>query len=191
MDSLVRALEAFVDRITTLGWSALALAALCHLAKLVVRSRAWRNVLAESYPDAEVRWRSVFGAYASGVGINAILPARTGDVVKLYLAKHRIEGATYPTLTASLLVEAVFDAFVAAALLLWAIRLGVLPGLDALPRLPAIDWLWLFQHPRLAVAVGVVAAIGMLMLFVYGRRRWREFRARVAQGVVILRRPGR
>lgn len=191
MDSLLRAADAFVERLSTLGWSALALAATCHFVKLLARSRAWRNVLAEAYPDADVRWRSVFGSYAAGVGVNAILPARSGDLVKLYLAKHRIEGATYPTLTASLLVEAVFDAFVAGALLLWAIWLGVLPGLDALPRLPSIDWLWLFHHPRLAAVVGAIAAVALLVLLVFLRRRWREFRARVAQGVVILRRPRR
>ena len=191
MDSLLRAAEAFVDRLASLGWSALALAALCHLAKLVVRSRAWRNVLAEAYPDTDVRWRSVFGAYAAGVGVNAILPARGGDVVRLYLAKHRIEGATYPTLTASLLVEAVFDFLVSASLLVWALSLGVLPGLDTVRRLPSIDWLWLFHHPQLAAALGVAATVGLVILYAFGRRRWRDFRDRVAQGVVILRRPRR
>jgi uncharacterized membrane protein YbhN (UPF0104 family) len=191
VDSLTRATEAFVERLTSLGWGALALAALCHLVKLVVRSRAWRNVLAEAYPDSDVRWKSIFGSYAAGVGANAILPARGGDVVKLYLAKQRIEGATYPTLTASLLVEAVFDALVSAALLVWAFSLGVLPGLDSVRRLPSIDWLWLFHHPQLAAALGVATTVGLVALVVVGRRRWRDFRDRVAQGVVILRRPRR
>jgi uncharacterized membrane protein YbhN (UPF0104 family) len=191
MDSLTRAAEAFVERLATLGWGALALAALCHLVKLVVRSRAWRNVLAEAYPDSDVRWRSIFGSYAAGVGVNAILPARGGDVVRLYLAKHRIEGATYPTLTASLLVEAVFDSLISIALLVWAFSLGVLPGLDTARRLPSIDWLWLFHHPQLAAAVGVGATVGFVALVVLGRKRWRDFRDRVAQGVVILRRPRR
>jgi uncharacterized membrane protein YbhN (UPF0104 family) len=191
VDSITRAAEAFLERLVALGWGALALAALCHLVKLVVRSRAWRNVLAEAYPETNVSWRSVFGAYAAGVGVNAILPARGGDVVRLYLAKHRIEGATYPTLTASLLVEAVFDSFVSVALLLWAFSLGVLPGLDSVRRLPPIDWLWLFHHPQLAAALGAAATVGAVALYVVGRKQWRDFRARVAQGVVILRRPRR
>ncbi len=191
MDGITRATDAFVERLGTLGWGALALAALCHLLKLIARSRAWRNVLAEAYPEADVRWRSVFGAYAAGVGVNAILPARGGDIVKLYLAKHRIEGATYPTLTASLLVEAVFDSLVSITLLVWAISLGVLPGLDTVRGLPPVDWLWLFQHPQLAAGLGVAAAVGAVVLFVVGRRRWRGLRERLAQGVVILRRPRR
>jgi uncharacterized membrane protein YbhN (UPF0104 family) len=191
VDSLTRAADAFLERLGTLGWGALALAALCHLVKLVVRSRAWRNVLAEAYSEESVRWRSVFGAYAAGVGVNAILPARGGDLVKLYLAKHRIEGATYPTLTASLLVEAVFDAAVGAALLVWALSLGVLPGLDTLRRLPAIDWLWVFHHPQLAAGLGLAATVAAVALYLFGQSRWRDFRNRVAQGVVILRRPRR
>ena len=191
MDGLTRAADAFAESIGSLGWGALALAALCHLVKLVVRSRAWRNVLAEAYPDVDVRWRSVFGAYAAGVGVNAILPARGGDVVRLYLAKHRIEGATYPTLTASLLVEAVFDFLVSVSLLTWAFSLGVLPGLGTLRRLPSIDWLWFVHHPQLAAGVGIAAMIGLVAAFVLGRKRWRDFRDRVAQGVVILRRPRR
>lgn len=191
MDDLTRAADAFADRLASLGWGALALAALCHLVKLVARSRAWRNVLAEAYPDAEVRWLGIFGSYAAGVGVNAILPARSGDALRLYLAKHRIEGATYPTLAASLLVEAVFDSFVALTLIVWALSTGALPGLDSFPTLPEIDWFWLFGHPRLAAAAGVAALGALLVLLVFGRRRWREFRARVAQGVVILRRPRR
>ena len=37
--------------------------------------------------------RHVFGAYVVGVGINSVAPARGGDVVKLYLIKHRIPDA--------------------------------------------------------------------------------------------------
>ena len=191
MDGITRAADAFLERLGSLGWAALALAALCHLLKLMVRSRAWRNVLAEAYPETNVRWRSVFGAYAAGVGVNAILPARGGDLVRLYLAKHRIDGATYPTLTASLLVEAVFDFLVSVTLLAWAFSLGILPGLDTVRRLPPIDWLWLFHHPQVAAGLGAGATVGAVILLAFGRRRWRGFRDRVAQGVVILRRPRR
>ena len=36
-------------------------------------------------------------------------PRAAGDVVKLYLIKHRIEGATYATLTPTLVAETIFD----------------------------------------------------------------------------------
>jgi hypothetical protein len=137
---LFDAFDSFVEHLAAVEWAAVALALLCHLGKVTARTRAWRNILAASYPATVVRWRGVFGAYVAGVGVNALLPARGGDVLKLYLVKHRVEGSTYPTLAAPLLVETLFDMLVAVALLAWALQLGVLPGLDVLPRLPAIDW---------------------------------------------------
>ena len=51
-------------------------------------SRAWRNTIAASYPDEPVPWIRIYAAYLAGVGVNAIMPFRGGDVVKLFLA-HR------------------------------------------------------------------------------------------------------
>lgn len=191
MGEVFHAIGVFFERLAAVEFLPLALAICTHILKTACTSRAWRNTIAAAYPDAEVPWRSIYGSYVSGVGVNAVMPARGGDLVRLYLAKHRIEGATYPTLTASLLVEAVFDFLVSASLLVWALSLGVLPGLDTVRRLPSIDWLWLFHHPQLAAALGVAATVGLVVLYAFGRRRWRDFRDRVAQGVVILRRPRR
>jgi uncharacterized membrane protein YbhN (UPF0104 family) len=156
-----------------------------------VRARAWRNVLAAAYPDADVRWRSSFGAYAAAAGVNAVIPARGGDFVRLYLVHRRIPGASYATLGSSLLVEAIFDTVAASLLVVWAIRTGVFPDVDVLPRLPPIDWLWAFEHPRVAVAVAVAALVAGFVLGIWGARRVDEFRKRVGQGVAVLRTPRR
>ena len=50
----------------------------------VVRDPA-RRLPARSY-----RWRSCAGAYLSGVGLNALVPARGGDLLKLYLVRLRL-----------------------------------------------------------------------------------------------------
>ena len=154
-----------------------------------MRTRAWRNIIAAAYPETRVRWRSVLGAYLGGVGLNALTPARGGDVLKLYLVKHRIEGSTYPTLAATLVAETLFDAFVGLGLLVWAIHLGVLPSLDALDRIPSIDWGWPLQYPRVAEAGALVLGIVIGALLVIATRRVRAFWRRVAQGFAIVRRP--
>ena len=87
-----------------------------------------------------LRFRSVFGAYMAGVGVNSIAPARAGDVVKLYLIKHRIEGASYATLAPTLLAETLLDVFVAGGLIVWALSIGVLPTHQVYSRLPSVDW---------------------------------------------------
>ncbi|MEX2211463.1 MAG: lysylphosphatidylglycerol synthase transmembrane domain-containing protein [Gaiellaceae bacterium] len=191
MDAVVRAAEALFDHLAGIEWQFVALAALAHLAKMVVRTRAWRNILAAASPELDVRWRTVFGAYVAGVGVNAIVPARGGDVLKLYLVKRGVPGSSYPTLAATLVAETLFDIVVASALLIWALSLGVLPGVDVIPLLPDVDWLWLFEYPRAAVAVGAVALAGGVALGLWASRRIAEFWLRVGQGFAILRSPGR
>jgi uncharacterized membrane protein YbhN (UPF0104 family) len=189
MQSLTRALESFFDYIGSIGWAALGIAILCHVAKSVARTRAWRNILAAAYPDARVPWLSVYGAYLAGVGVNAVLPARGGDFLKLYLVHRRVEGATYPTLAATLLVETIFDVVVSTLLLLWALERGVLPGLDVLPTLPAIDWFWIFENPRLAAVVAVIVLVVGFAVGLWAGARFAAFRRRVAQGFAVLRVP--
>ena len=76
-------------------------------------SRAWRNVIADAYPDEKVRWRSCTGAYLAGVGVNALIPARAGDAVRLCMRQESVDGSTYTTLASSLGVMAIFDTIAA------------------------------------------------------------------------------
>ncbi|MGH3023717.1 MAG: lysylphosphatidylglycerol synthase transmembrane domain-containing protein [Gaiellaceae bacterium] len=179
--------EAFFEALAAVAWGALALAVLFHLLRLVLRVRGWQNIIRAAYPGTRVPYRSVFGAYMAGVGVNAIVPARGGDVVKLYLAKHRIDGSTYPTLTSSLVVETLFDFVFAAILFLWAVQMGLLPGLPDLPRIPAFDWTFVVEHPRIAAFLGCVLLGGLILLIGWASRHVTAFRQKVTQGFAILR----
>jgi uncharacterized membrane protein YbhN (UPF0104 family) len=187
--SFFHATHQFFGHLAAVDFRALGIAAMFQILRVIVRTRAWRNIIAAAYPETRVRWRSVLGAYLGGVALNAVAPARGGDVLKLYLVKHRVEGSTYPTLAATLIVETLFDAAVGIALLVWAIRLGALPSLDAIPDLPSIDWRWPLQHPRAAQVAALVLGIGIGVLLVVATRRVRAFWTRVAQGFVIVREP--
>jgi uncharacterized protein (TIRG00374 family) len=177
----------FFRHLAAVNFGALGIALLFQALRLVARTRAWRNIIAAAYPDTRVRWRSVLGAYLGGVGLNAITPARSGDVLKLFLVKRRVEGSTYPTLGATLLVETLFDAVVGISLLVWAAYLGVLPNIHNLPDLPNIDLRWAFQHP-LALEIGaLVLGIAIGVLLVWATAHVRAFWKRVRQGFSILR----
>jgi uncharacterized protein (TIRG00374 family) len=184
--AVLDAIEVFFENLAAVDPQPLALAVVCHLLKLAAVTRAWRNIVADAYPGVRVRWRPLFGAFVAGVGINAILPARGGDVVKLYLAKRAIPAATYTTLTSTLLVQSIFDIVVATLLLVWAIQLGVLPGLDVLPNLPSFDFSWFFANPRFAVVALAVVFVGLVFLAVWLEQHVTAFRARVAQGFRVL-----
>jgi uncharacterized membrane protein YbhN (UPF0104 family) len=138
-----------------------------------------------------VRWGTVFGAYVAGVGVNAIVPARVGDVVKIALVKRRVEGSSYATVAATLIVETLFDFVVALGLCLWALSLGVLPGLQVLKQLPSVDWSWPLSHPKASAEIAAVLFVGLLVAAVWAWQRAIAFWERVAQGFAILRTPRR
>jgi uncharacterized membrane protein YbhN (UPF0104 family) len=192
MEPLFDAIRSFFDYLTSIEWWAVAAALLCHTGRLGARTRAQRNAIAAAYPSVPVRWRTAFGAYAAGVGVNTVVPARGGDVLQLFLLKRGIEGATYPTLASSLLVLALFDAAVASLLLVWALlATDALPGLDVIPRLPAIDWLWLFQHPEAAAVVSAVLVLVAFVAGIWSAKHIVAFRRRVGQGFAVVRSPAR
>jgi uncharacterized membrane protein YbhN (UPF0104 family) len=187
LGAFFHAVAVFFHHLADVGWAALGLALLCHVIKLVFRARAWQNILRASYPETRLRYRSAFGAYVAGVGVNSVLPARGGDLIKLYLVKRRMEEATYPTLGATLVVETLFDFVVAGALMVWALAIGVLPTHQVYSRIPTVDWKFLLRHEE-ATGIGIVVLlVAALVLAVLARERVDEFRNRVRLGFAVLR----
>lgn len=178
--------EAFFRAFAAVAWGALLLAVAFHLVRLLMRVRAWQNILQAAYPETKVRYWSTFGAYMAGVGVNAIVPARGGDVVKLYIARHRIEGSSYPTLASSLVVETLFDFAVASMLFLAAVQMGLLPGVPDLPRLPAFDWAFVVEHPRIAILIWCLLLAGLILFVSWASRHVTAFRQKLALGFAIL-----
>lgn len=186
VDRLWSATESFWEALASIHWAPFLAAIGLHVAKLGCTSRAWRNVLAAAYPEQRVRWHKIFGAYVAGVGVNAIVPARAGDVVRVYLAHRAIPTSSYTTIVSSTIVLTFVDVAFALAVYAWVLTQGVLPDLDVLPSLPTFDYWWLVENPRwTAVLVGIAAA-GLIALVVWAHRRWREFRERVAQAFAVL-----
>ncbi len=184
--AFIDAIEAFLSHIAAVSWGALTLAIGLHVLKLVFRVRAWQNILRASYPETRVPYSGIFGSYVAGVGVNSVAPARGGDIVKLYLAKRQVAGSTYPTLGSSLVVETLFDFVVAVGILIWAIQLGVLPGVPDLPRLPAFDWTFVVEHPALAAFLGGMLLLGAFLLAGWASRHVHALRAKLAQGFAAL-----
>jgi uncharacterized membrane protein YbhN (UPF0104 family) len=149
-------------------------------------SRAWRNTIAASYPDEEVPWRRIYAAYLAGVGINAIIPVRAGDAVKLYMAHRAVAGATYTTLTSSLLVLSIFDSAMATLIFVYALTLGVLPGVSSLGDLPGFDFGFIAANPEFWLLVFLALVILGVVGFFWLRLHVAEFKLRVRQGLTIL-----
>jgi glycosyltransferase 2 family protein len=184
--AFIDASEAFFDAIASVAWGALGLAIALHVARLALRVRGWQNILRAALPESSVPYGVVFGSYVAGVGVNSILPARGGDVVKMYIAKHELKGASYPALASTLLVETLFDFGVATILFLYALSLGLLPGVPDLPRGLAFDWSFVVEHPRLSIFLACVLLGLGIALVAWASKRVTEFREKLASGFAIL-----
>lgn len=187
MGAFLHAVAVFFHHLTEVKWSALGIALACHVTKLLFRSRAWQNILRASFPDTKLKLRTAFGAYVAGVGVNSIVPARGGDVVKLYLVRQRMPEANYPTLGATLVVETIFDFVVAGALMVWALSIGVLPTHQVYSRIPTVDWKFFLRHEQ-ATAIGIgVLFVAALFAFFWARRRVEGFWDHIRLGFAVLR----
>lgn len=191
MHYVLDAIEAFWDYLAAVRLVPLALAIACQLAKVLCTSRAWRNVLAAAYPGLRVRWRSIYAAYLAGAGVNAIFPARAGDIVRLYLARRAIPGSSYATLISSTLVLMIVDVVVGLGLFAWALSQGVLPGLDVLRSLPSFDFRWFLEHGGATKVLALALAVVVVALAIWARPRLEGLRERVAQAFTVLRTPAR
>jgi uncharacterized membrane protein YbhN (UPF0104 family) len=165
MSGVLHDIGVFFHHLADVGWAALAAALVCQFVKLGCVSRAWRNIIAAAYPDSVVRWRSVWGAILARVGVNAIVPARGGDAVGLFIVKRRVEGSRYPTLASTLVALTLFDSIVALGFIVYALTTGELPGSSVLAHLRAFDFHWFFAHIRgTLIVLGVIAVLVVLLL---------------------------
>ena len=183
-------IDAFLDQLAAVDPLPVLLAVLAQLAKLTCTSMAWRNVLAAAYPDRAVRRRSIVGAYLAGVGVNAIVPLRAGDAVRVLLAHRAVAGSTYTTIVSSTLVLSIFDIAAASTVLAWAaLTQDALPGLGDLPELPSFDFSWLLDHPLAADLLLAALVIAAVAVGIWIHRHIVDFWDRVKQAFAVVRRP--
>jgi uncharacterized membrane protein YbhN (UPF0104 family) len=176
----------FFSNLAGLSWGPLLLALLCYAAYLTLRSRALFNAVQAAYPAERVRWRDVWGAYVSGVGINQVFPLGGGTIVQYFLTRVSIPESSYPAIIAAIWTGLVFDWGVNLLVLAFAFTQGVFPKPPDFSKLPAFDLAFLASHPRFTLfcltALGVAVLVGFALL----SARVKAFWARVRQGFTIL-----
>jgi len=114
------------------------------------------------------------------------VPARGGDVIKLFLTRSSIPNSTYSAVGAAFFVEGVFDAAMGVFILTFAFTQGVFPKPPDFAKLNAFDLSILASHPRFTLFLLTALAVGGLAAFALLSRRVRAFWARVRQGLTIL-----
>jgi len=190
MARVLDGIDAFLDQITSVDPFPAFLAILAHLLRLACTSQAWRNILAAAYSDRSVGRRPILGAYLAGVGVNAIVPVRGGDAVRVVLAHRAVPDSTYTTIVSSTLILAIFDVTAATSLLLWAaLTQDALPPIGALPKLPGFDFAWVVDHPLAAELILAALLIGAALFGIWIHAHVLDFWSRVRQAFSVVRRP--
>jgi uncharacterized membrane protein YbhN (UPF0104 family) len=185
------AARAFFEHLYAIEWVPFGIALGFLLAMQLARAWAWRNVLRAAYPGTRIPYIGLSAAYLAGAGINAIVPARAGDVTKVFLAKRQIPGSSYPAVTSSFLVQTVFDTTVGILVFLYAITQGLLPKPPRLPHLPAFEISFWAEHPQVFLIVNAVLLVAIAVGVIYLGHHVRRFWERVRQGLAILTTPRR
>jgi uncharacterized protein (TIRG00374 family) len=176
----------FFADLAAVHWGALLLALLFFGLNLTVRSRAYFNSLRAAYPAARFQWRRIWGAYFAAVGFNNVVPARGGDIIKLFLTRSSIPGSSFPTVYAAFLVESVFDAAVGIFVLIFAFTQGVFPKPPQFAKLNSFDIAYLAEHFRFTLFLITALAVLGLVAFAFLSVRVKAFWARLRQGLTIL-----
>jgi uncharacterized membrane protein YbhN (UPF0104 family) len=183
--SFFDAVEEFFANLAAVQWGSLVVALLAFGTYLTLRSRASYNILRAAYPDKEFRWREIWGAYMAGYGFNSVIPARGGDVVRLFLTKNAIPGATYPATGAAFTVELGFDLVFGGMILIFAFTQGVFPKPPDLSELNAFELSYFAQHPKFTLFLMTAMAIAAIVATAMLSARVRAFWTGVRQGLTI------
>lgn len=166
-------------------WEWVAAAVLVNLFSIIVRSEAWRVVIAQALPAPGPGRRTVFSAFCVGLLANAALPGRVGELARVaVITRHiRRRTGTWATIVGTIFAHRLFDVLVALALVLYTLYAAPIP-----------QW----AEPVLAIVIGV--GVGLLLAgFLFARRQNPSIEEelgplrRVLQmgrrGLTVLRRP--
>ena len=180
------AVGSFFDSLAAVDLLDLLIGMAAFVLYLTLRSRALRNILRAAYPDQEIPAMRIWGAYIAAYGFNNVVPARGGDVIKLYLVKTSVPTSTYPAIFAAICVEAVFDLTIAIPVLLFAFTQGVFPKPPDFAQLEAFDLSFFAGNPQLTLFLITGLAVATLALFAFLSRSVAAFWLNVRRGFTVL-----
>jgi len=185
-ESFFNAVDSFFSNLASVRLLPLLFALLLFTCYLSFRARASFNILRAAYPTERIEFRRIWGAYFAGYGFNAVIPARGGDVVRLFLTRNSVPNSSYPAVAASFVVELIFDVVMGSLMLLFAFTQGVFPKPPDFAKLNAFDLSYFAQNPEftlfLLTLVGILGLAGFAVLSI----RVKAFWERVRQGFTIL-----
>lgn len=187
ISSFFGAVGDFFSQLAHVQFGSLFLGLLFFGVYLSVRARAAFHIIRAAYPGERIQFRRIWGAYVAAYGFNSVIPARGGDVIRLFLTKSSVPGASYSAVGASFFVEMVFDFTIGVIILIFAFTQGVFPKPPDFSKLHAFDLSFFAGHFKFTLFLLTVLVVAGLVGFALLSHRVRAFWVRVRQGLTILR----
>jgi uncharacterized protein (TIRG00374 family) len=184
--SFFDSVDKFFSKLAEIHWGSLVLALLLFGVYLTIRARASYNVLRAAYPTERFRFLDILGAYMAGYGFNNVIPARGGDVIRLFLTRNSIPRSSFPAVGAAFTVDLGFDLCAGGLAIIFTATQGVLPKLPDLSKLHAFDLSYLAAHPKFTLFLVTFVAIAIITATALLSARARAFWSRVRQGLTII-----
>ena len=184
--SFFDAVGSFFENLARIDLAALLVGLLCFGIYLSFRARAFYNVLRAAYPAERIAFRRIWGAYIAAYGFNNVIPARGGDVIKVFLTRTSIPSSSYPAIGAAFLVEGIYDLSVGIPILIFAFTQGVFPKPPEWAGIGAFDLSFFAGNLRLTLFLVTLLAFAGLVGFALLSVRVKAFWGRVRQGLTVL-----
>ena len=127
---------------------------------LTIRARASFHILRAAYPHERIEFRRIWAAYIAAYGFNNVIPARGGDVIRLFLTKTSVPNSSYSAVAAAFFVELVFDATMGVFILTFAFTQGVFPKPPDFAKLNAFDLSFFAGHLRFTLFLLTALGVG-------------------------------
>src|SRR6478672_8090716 len=173
----------FFADLAAVHWAALLLGLAFFGLNLTLRARAYFNSLRAAYPAVPIQFRRIWGAYVAAVGFNNVVPARGGDLIKLFLTRSSIPGSRYPTVASAFFVESIFDVTVGILVLIFAFTQGVFPKPPDFSKLSSFDISFFAEHFQLTLFLLTLLGVAAVVAFALLSVRFKAFWDRVRQGL--------
>lgn len=198
--------DEFGQTFANVSWLFVLLAILANLASIMLKAASWKIIFDYSFEGIHGRWRDLSSAIMVGFLVNALIPARMGELARAYVISRRESLRGYyisrSTVLGTVVLERVFDGIAMAMIVIYGVVKMDLPTWADRGALVLVVIslcfamvLVVMEIKREQIQNGAAAALAghrehhpwwrKLSIRIYG------FIARFSEGQQVLRSPGR
>jgi len=123
----------------------------------------WRNILRAAYPDANLSFKTAWGASQGGTAINAVTPAQAGTATMIGIFRTSIPGSSVAGVTSATIVQAAFFTALSVAIV---VLTGIFRPHTVSKGSPADESGNFFaSHPYVIPLIVVAVAVVLIVLW--------------------------